>query len=53
MKNEQNENCHRGGEKSSSDKNILEVPMMPPTTTSNVTPDEVPRRDGPGGEDGK
>lgn len=31
------------------EKNI-EIPLAPETNATNVIPDEVPRRDGPGGE---
>ena len=50
MKKEQNENCHRGGQQSSNNKNAVEVPILPPMPLNDAIPDEVPRRDGPGGE---
>ncbi|HJB00840.1 MAG TPA: hypothetical protein H9780_06735 [Candidatus Mediterraneibacter merdavium] len=31
-------------------KPIPEIILPPPTNATNVIPDEVPRRDGPGGE---
>lgn len=30
--------------------NAAEIILPPPTNATNVIPDEVPRRDGPGGE---
>ncbi|MBU3840967.1 MAG: AE-binding protein [Candidatus Ruminococcus intestinipullorum] len=32
------------------DHNIPEIDMPKPTNATDVIPDEVPRRDGPGGE---
>lgn len=37
-------------DKGSGSRNTPEIILPPPTNATNVIPDEVPRRDGPGGE---